>query len=547
LTHSEELNGQLWNLGEYASEEDRAVSDFATGITNVGFLRAALRRSAWLWCATAAIGLLAGLAGFKKFPPAYQASTTILLSSSLPGAPGEAVQDDMAIAESRTVAGAALRSLGLAQSPTVFVGDYSTADLSDRVFAITVKSRSQGLAIREANALAKAFLAFQAQEVQSSQRLATASLQHQAAQITQHIQTFDREISQASGPTATTAQHSRLSALETERSQETTALRALNQSIVGNESSGPLANAALVKGSEVLDPAVLLPKHTKRYLLLYGGGGLIVGLALGVGVVLILALVSDKLWRRDEVAQALGAAVNLSVAKVQMNRHARSDVQAAAKHPAVRMITAHLDARLPWRSSGTCALGIVPIGDQEVAAWSVVSLALMHAEQGARVLLADLCERLPAARLLDVTEPGVHPANVRDARLLVAVPGPEDPTPGGPLAGRAVAGQRLVYPDAEFAAKLSAASGSADIVLTLASLDPSVGGEYLAGWAHAAVVVVTAGRSSAERVHSVGEMIRMAGVELASAVLVGAAKTDASLGVPKPTSRPGSVIIDYTS
>ncbi|HUK73238.1 MAG TPA: hypothetical protein VLW50_31570, partial [Streptosporangiaceae bacterium] len=51
------------------------------------------------------------------------------------------------------------------------------------------------------------------------------------------------------------------------------------------------------------------------------------------------------------------------------------------------------------------------------------------------------------------------------------------------------------------------------------------------------VVVVTAGRSSSTRIHAVGEMIRLAGTPLVSAVLVGADKTDESLGAT-PTQLP---------
>ena len=45
---------------------------------------------------------------------------------------------------------------------------------------------------------------------------------------------------------------------------------------------------------------------------------------------------------------------------------------------------------------------------------------------------------------------------------------------------------------------------------------------------------MTAGRSSWTRIHAVGEMIRLAGMSLVSAVLVGADKTDESLGVTQP-------------
>jgi hypothetical protein len=42
--------------------------------------------------------------------------------------------------------------------------------------------------------------------------------------------------------------------------------------------------------------------------------------------------------------------------------------------------------------------------------------------------------------------------------------------------------------------------------------------------------MVTGGQSSAARIHAVGEMIRLAGITLISGVLVGADKSDQSLG-----------------
>jgi hypothetical protein len=42
--------------------------------------------------------------------------------------------------------------------------------------------------------------------------------------------------------------------------------------------------------------------------------------------------------------------------------------------------------------------------------------------------------------------------------------------------------------------------------------------------------MVTGGRSSAARIHAVAEMLRLAGITLISGVLVGADKTDQSLG-----------------
>ena len=79
--------------------------------------------------------------------------------------------------------------------------------------------------------------------------------------------------------------------------------------------------------------------------------------------------------------------------------------------------------------------------------------------------------------------------------------------------------------------ELADACGSADLLLTLATLDPASGGDYLSTWATDAVAVVTAGKSSSVRIHAVGEMVRLAGVRLVSVVLIGADKGDESLGL----------------
>ena len=87
----------------------------------------------------------------------------------------------------------------------------------------------------------------------------------------------------------------------------------------------------------------------------------------------------------------------------------------------------------------------------------------------------------------------------------------------------------------------SASDVSADLLLTLVTLDPALGGEHLATWATNAVVVVSAGQSSAERIHGVGEMIRLAGMRLDSVVLIGADKSDESLGLVRRTDEQAGV------
>jgi hypothetical protein len=141
------------------------------------------------------------------------------------------------------------------------------------------------------------------------------------------------------------------------------------------------------------------------------------------------------------------------------------------------------------------------------------------------VLVADLSAGAPLARLLGAGDPGIHEVSHDGVQLLVAVPDRDDIAPVGPVRD---AGSPTVWAQPDEA--LATAYANADLLLTLVTLHPAVGGDHLATWASEAIVVVTAGRSSVEQVHGVGEMVRLAGTRLDSAVLIGADRSDASLG-----------------
>ena len=103
-----------------------------------------------------------------------------------------------------------------------------------------------------------------------------------------------------------------------------------------------------------------------------------------------------------------------------------------------------------------------------------------------QVVVADLCGGTPAAQLLGATGPGVHSVTVNDTELVVAIPEHDDVVPVGPL-------RPLLLGEAP--GPLAAAYASADLLLTLVPLDPSLGGDHLATWATGAVAMVTAGQS----------------------------------------------------
>jgi hypothetical protein len=70
------------------------------------------------------------------------------------------------------------------------------------------------------------------------------------------------------------------------------------------------------------------------------------------------------------------------------------------------------------------------------------------------------------------------------------------------------------------------------VVLTFAEVDPALGVDHLTTWADQALLLVMAGRSSAERLRTTAELFRAAGLPLRFAIMTGADRNDESLGLP---------------
>jgi len=523
-------NGQpdrSWADDDFTAVEDGAA-DFNAGLASVGFIRAAIRRSARIWGAIAVAGMLIGCAVSIATPHAAQASTTLLLTVGPEPVAGTAIQNDAAMAQSRAVAELVVRKLGLPQSASSFVGTYTATPVTDRVMRITVSAPSGNDAVTWANAVAAEFLQYRAKYLESQQQEVFLALNQQLNQAKQQINSMTSQIRRLSSQHRSPAQQRTLIRLEAQRNQAVSALTTLEQNVNSTRATTQGTTAAETKNSGVLDAAALIPPHSKlKRLILYAAVGLVGGLALSLGFIVIRALISDRLYRRDDVARALGAPVKLSVGAVRLGRwRPGKHGLAAAQNMNVRRIVAFLGRTVSIRSRGGAALAVVPVDDPQVAALSLISLAVSLAEQGKQVVVADLADGTPAAGLLGSRNPGIRPVTVYDTRLIVAIPEPDDAAPVGPLGRTSTQAQRSPFTEA-----VTAACSSSDVLLTLAPLDPSVGGEHLGTWAADAVVVITAGRSSWTKIQAAGEMVRLADTRLVSGVLVGADASDDSLGV----------------
>ena len=518
----DEIPAHLWGPGGLTADEDPSGGDVTGGLVNLAFIREALRRAAWLWCITALLGLVIGVGLYVTYPPAYHAQTSVLLVDGTNQDPAVQVLTDQSLAESQPVAARVVQELGLQQSVASLQAAYSVTPITNTVLQFNVGAPSSAAATQRAAALATSYLDYRAKYAQTQEQQLTAQLDQQYSTAQQRLAVIDAEIGQLPTTQLTPAQKIQLDNLQTQLGDQ----KQIMQYATGTIASTKANTSAMVSGSYVLDPPTVVAHSRAKSAALYVAGGLFGGLVVGMAIVIVAALLSSRLRRRDDVAATLGAPVRLSVGSLRMPRLPMPSRQRARRDRDMRRVIAYLHGAVSGSSRGPATLAVVAVDDAQTVALAVASLARSRAQEGRRVLVSDLSDGVPLARLLGVGDPGVHEVSSDGVRLLVAVPERDDIAPVGPVRD---GGSPTVWAPPNEA--VVTAYSTADLLLTLVTLDPAVGGDHLATWASEAIVVVTAGSSSAEKVHSVGEMIRLAGTRLDSAILLGADRSDASLGV----------------
>ena len=278
---------------------------------------------------------------------------------------------------------------------------------------------------------------------------------------------------------------------------ERSGLNSQIQSIQQTIQSDQIATAAVIQGSRIIDSASAVQVSAKRLIVFNAASGLVAGLAIGLGAVTLLAVASTRIRRRSDIAAALRAPVAVSVGPIVRSRWRRiflpppDPFDPVKPNADLQLIVQHLRSALD--SASTPALAVVAIDNVPAAALAVQSLQKQLAGEGYRASI--------------INETG---SDLPGGVVAIAEP-PSDR--GGAIAW--------------------------NVVLVLATLDPMKGADHLRERASDAVVLVTAGRSSATKIEANAIMIRAAGLRLRSAVLIGTDRTDDSLGVfeerPVPT------------
>ncbi len=515
--------GDAWTDDEFTTDENLPTVERGAAYVSLAFIGAALKRSAWACCAIALTGLILGYAVYAKYPPAISATTSVLVANNPNQDPTNQSATNVALAESQGVAQAALKQLGLTQSVTSFMAAFTVTASSSEILLFKVNGASASSAVQRAGALANAFLQARASYLNSQQQLQVSLAEQQLSRAQKKVDSINGQITALQGQPGSSAELTGLHA------HQATADAGLNNA-QGEVSAAQGVDAAtieqMIRGSQILNSPTPVKRSLKNSKVFYLVVACIAGLAIGAAVIVIRALVSSRLRNRDDIASAIGAPVLLSTGEVGTNWLPRAGRRKGLRRPLdTERVVAHLDHAVVPRSAGRFAtLAVVAVDNAAEVAPAVVSLAQTWASRGKQVVLADLSAGAPAARQLRARGPGVHRARAGNADLVVSVPGRDDPAPVGPLPtpGHPQFGQ--------IADELAAASASADFLLTLVTPDPLSGTDYLGSWSTEAVAVVSAGESTSTRIRAAGEMVRLAGVRLASVVLLRADKYDESLG-----------------
>jgi len=513
-----------WNLASEIEADDAVADRPAPTLVSMHFIRTALRRRR-LFCVLAAmLGLLAAGTFLVAFPLPHQARATLLLAYDPEVDPSRAMATNVSLLQTRTVAEQVIDELDLAMSPEEFLKSFLVNAESSELLTLSLSAPTEAEAVRQLQGLTDVYLEFRADQLSQQSENFVNGLQDRIDQLQTDVKTLNRQI-EVLRARRSEATRSRLDDLVAQRSFLNSRIETLQQQV----EDATLRNSSVIASSRVVDPPAALPGLAKRTMALILASGLIGGAALGCGTVLFFAITSDKLRRRADVAAALGVPVAVSIGRVVpvsrlwrwMPPLAAVDRRRAeSRQRLARAIEDELLSRSPAR------IVVAGLDNAEEMGTTVADLASSLAARDYNTTVLDLTERgshslatgLRAAgstSAASVLRPRGVPALARSASDLLPMGQWDD-------------GETMLSPSL------------GDVTLVLADLDPAVGADHLTEWADRVILVLTAGRSSVEKVRTVGEMIRGAGLDLRFAALLRTERTDDSSGLA-PVASPAPV------
>jgi len=527
------MSGAAWYV-------DDTTTDAATGrqpvLVNLHFLRSTLRRRWRTWVSLALLGLVLGAAWTVVVPMRSTSTVTLLLAHDPSQDPAQAMSTDVSMLQTRAVARSAMGEVGLSMPPEAFQQTVTATAVSSTVLVIEVSAPDDTASLARARALARSYLGFRAAQIRAQSRSLRAGYEQRVAQLGRRIEnlTAQYDTLDAAGPPG----QERAADVLAERFELTDQINSLRQVIEEQR----LQSSSVISASYVLDPAAVITTSPPVRFVLATLTGLATGAAVGGGLVVGTALLSGRLRRREEIAVALGTPVRYGVGRVRARRGRWRGRGPTPRN--LRVLVHGLETAVPPRFARTARsrkgrptrLALATVDGNQAAALVLGHLGFELERRGLDTFLVDLSESGRLERVVtSVSKRLPAEATVRQGGRAGARP--EDPVvfrpEGDPVLARgplgAAGGVSSFLPRSD---PRRAAWDAADVILILAEVDPAAGVDGLASWADEVVVLVTAGSSSAERLHTAAELLRHAGLQLSFAMLVDADPGDESLGRP---------------
>lgn len=256
-------------------------------------LKAAVKRRKWIWIATAFVGLILGASLHVVLPSKISAISKVYLAEPGGADPSIAINNDLSLLGTRKVAVAAMAVLGL--DPNQGGVAYKGSAESSTIVAIKATGPTAAEAMRRTDAVVAAFLATRSQFANQATDDEILTMQAQVEALNAAIQ------QPALNDVALKEQDAEIGQRATLKNQ-----------IVQAHKSQALA----LSSTGVIDRAYVPPSSAKKTAIKDGLSGLIAGLALGITIVIIGELMSDRVRARSDVAAALGVPVELSVGRL---------------------------------------------------------------------------------------------------------------------------------------------------------------------------------------------------------------------------------------
>ncbi|MDQ4142431.1 MAG: hypothetical protein M3198_01595 [Actinomycetota bacterium] len=472
-------------------------------------LIAVLVRRWRLLFAGGAAGLVVAMVLSLVFPPVSSASATLLLGHPAGSNPPRAIQTQAELAKTRVVAVGAIERLRADMSPEELLPQYGVTPITDDLIRITATGASGREAVRRVDAIAREFLEFRQNETDRQARVAVETIERRIRALTAELAPVNEEIGAFVRSTDRSESAVRafgeLLSRQARINKDIDDLRRLISSTIRDAES---VNARSV----IVDPAA---ENLDSALMAFARNGM-AGLLLGFGVtamgVVVHALTSGRVRKREDVSRALGVPVVASVGRLRTSlrgqRRLFKEQLSAPRRDLAQMVRTvrHLADE---KAGAQVSMAIVSVESEEFAALVVALLSADYCNDGRTVLAVDLSRRSALAHTLDVR--------------------PDEPTtleiPGRPSS------VTVVLPDVKDDERILDLQAAADVVLVLASADPATGAWHVRSWARRATAIVTAGRSTSRLLRSTAQLLHAAGVELYAALLFDADADDDSAGV----------------